>query len=467
LRPRPIRVRLTLLNALILLAVFAVTGGATWFAVRDSVHDTVDDELRGRIQAIWTELVGELDGGPPAKLRSRLADRGAIAPGTPFRAATAGEWVYSSPGSEGWGDAVPNAGPLSNEDEGRTASVDGRPVRLLAAQLATRDRMWIVEAGLPVTEFYEALSQLAWLILLGSPIAILVAAGAGYWMSRRALEPVAEITAAARSIGADNLSQRLPLRGVEDELDRLSQTLNETFGRLEQAFRRITEFTADASHELRTPVAIIRTAAEVARQRPRTESEYVQTLDAIVKESERVSLLIDDLLLLAREDAGVAKSANEPIDLADVVRDACEEGRVLAGAAGLSFVADVPASCPMSGDPEGLRRLFVILLDNAVKYTPSGGTVTVKMTCAGAEAGIEIHDTGVGIQPSARRHIFERFYRVDSDRSRKSGGAGLGLSIAQAIVARHSGSIVVEGPPQGGSVFRVTLSRDLQNDSVP
>ena len=474
MKPRSIRVQLTLMNALILMAAFAVTGVATWLALSDSLHDTADDELRGRIQAIWTEVVGELEGAAPETLPARLASRAPIAPGTPFRIAADGRWVYASAGAEQWDEAVPPAGPLGNEDAGRTVTVDGHPVRLLAARLATRSRAWIVEAGMPVTEFYETLSDLAWLVLLGSPVALLLAGTAGYWMSRRALQPVATIASAARSIGADNLSQRLPIRGVDDELDRLSQTLNETFGRLEQSFRRITQFTADASHELRTPVAIMRTAAEVMRERPRSETEYAETLDLIVRETERMSLLIDDLLLLAREDAGAHAPVCEPIDLADVLRDACGQGRMLAAAAGLSFAADIPASCPAIGDPEALGRLFVVLLDNAAKYTPRGGTVTLRMSVRAATATIEVHDTGVGIRPWDREHIFERFYRVDADRGRKNGGAGLGLSIARAIAVRHGGSIVVESTTAGGSIFRVTLpvvaaptgSRNLQNDAV-
>src|SRR6266850_1674574 len=366
MKPRSIRVQLTLMNALILMAAFAVTGVATWLALSDSLHDTADDELRGRIQAIWTEVVGELEGAAPETLPARLASRAPIAPGTPFRIAADGRWVYASAGAERWDEAVPPAGPLGNEDAGRTVTVDGH-------------------------------------------------------------------------------------------LDRLSQTLNETFGRLEESFRRITQFTADASHELRTPVAIMRTAAEVMRERPRSETEYAETLDLIVRETERMSLLIDDLLLLAREDAGAHAPVCEPIDLADVLRDACGQGRMLAAAAGLSFAADIPASCPAIGDPEALGRLFVVLLDNAAKYTPRGGTVTLRMSVRAATATIEVHDTGVGIRPWDREHIFERFYRVDADRGRKNGGAGLGLSIARAIAVRHGGSIVVESTTAGGSIFRVTL----------
>jgi heavy metal sensor kinase len=476
MKPRSIRARLTVMNALILVAVFAVTGAATWFALRDSVDDTADDELRMRVQTIWVDVADDLGDGSPAALKARLGNAAPSLPGVPFRIATGGRWVWMSPGSERWGEAVPQAGVVANEDPGRTSTVGEHPMRLLAAQFSKDGRSWIVEAGMPMTEFYEAVRELAWLIILGSPVALLVAAAAGHWMSGRALAPVATIASTARSIGADNLSRRLPLRGADDELEQLSQTLNETFARLEQSFRRITQFTADASHELRTPVAIIRTAAEVARERSRTEAEYAATLSLIVRESERMSLLIDDLLLLAREDAGAPGAASEPLDLAEVVRDACEEGRHLAAAAGVNFVADIPRTCSSIGDAEALRRLFIVLLDNAVKYTQRGGTITVHMDVDDAAATISVHDTGVGVRPWDREQIFERFYRVDSDRGRKSGGVGLGLSIARAIATRHGGSITVGGGAHGGSVFRVTLpiaaaaepadSPNLQSDVV-
>ena len=198
----------------------------------------------------------------------------------------------------------------------------GHPFRVLAAPVSVADTVWAIEIGVPMGEFYEALNGVAWTMVLALPLVLLVASAGGYWMSKRALKPVDRITRTAQAISAENLAARLPLRGADDELDRLSSTLNDMFARLDAAFRRVTQFTADASHELRTPVAIIRTTAELTRRRPRTDAEYTDALDQILAESERTSRLIDDLLLLARSDAEGEEFALEPMDLAQSLREA-------------------------------------------------------------------------------------------------------------------------------------------------
>ena len=323
------------------------------------------------------------------------------------------------------------------------------------AWLAMRDSL--SDSRVPADEVRETLDEFAWTLLLASPAVLLLAATAGYFISRRALDPVDRITRTAQAITAQSLARRLPLRGVDDELERLSNTLNGMFARLDDAFRRTREFTADASHELRTPVAIIRSTAEVTRAQPRSAREYEAALDRILSETERTSRLIDDLLLLARADAGADSDPMEPIDLAQSLGDACEEGYILARAAGLRFTTAIPPTCATIGDPEGLRRLFLILLDNAVKFTPAGGAVGVTMTIRDLVAEIEIRDTGVGVAADDLPHIFERFYRVSPDRSRTTGGVGLGLAIAQWIATCHNGRIAVESEPGAGSVVRVTL----------
>lgn len=323
------------------------------------------------------------------------------------------------------------------------------------AWLAMQDSL--SDTRVPADEVHDTLDEFAWTIILASPIVFVLAAAGGYVMSRRALDPVDRITQTARLINAHSLAERLPLRGVDDELERLSETLNGMFGRLEDAFRRIRQFTADASHELRTPVAIIRSTAEITRAQPRTAVEYAAALDRIVAETERTSRLIDDLLLLARADADADPAMMEPMDLAELLRDACEEGRMQADAASLQFTSELPPTCAMVGDPERLRRLFVILLDNAVKYTPTPGAVSVTMRVRHALVDVEIRDTGVGIVADDLAHIFERFYRVAVDRSRTTGGVGLGLSIAQWIAISHDGRIRAESEHGVGSVFRVTL----------
>jgi signal transduction histidine kinase len=230
------------------------------------------------------------------------------------------------------------------------------------------------------------------------------------------------------------------------------------FVRLEDSFRRVTQFTADASHELRTPVAIIRTTAEVVRSRPREAREYVEALDRILAESERTTELIEDLMLLARADAHAADMTREPVALGELTQAACGDARVLGEAAGIRVSAGEVRDCTVEGDARALRRLLLILLDNAIKYSRPGGAVQVRLRVEpGGRAVVEVQDDGIGIAAEDLPHIFERFYRASKDRSRKVGGVGLGLSIAQWIARRHGGDIVVESRLGEGSVFRVRL----------
>jgi signal transduction histidine kinase len=233
------------------------------------------------------------------------------------------------------------------------------------------------------------------------------------------------------------------------------------FARLEDSFRRITQFTADASHELRTPVAIIRTIAEVIRRKPRSEKEYAEALDRILAESERTTQLVEDLMLLARADANVEDLAQEPVGLAELAHAACAEARVLAETAGITVTDGYLSQCTVSGDDRALRRLLLILLDNALKYSKSGGEVQVHLgLCQRGDrrtAVLEVTDSGIGIAPEDLPRIFERFFRASKDRSRRVDGVGLGLSIAQSIAQQHGGEIQIESKLGAGTTVRVFL----------
>jgi heavy metal sensor kinase len=455
--PRSIGVRLTAWYALILALTFTATGVGVWLAIRDSIHDRVDDDLRSRVAALQTALATgpNIDGA--AALNGQLNAAIGLTPGLQVRIAESGCSIGQWPAGASWNRPPPDPTRLAAEGVTETLLLSGRPFRMLTARLYVNGRSWSVEMRTPIDELYEALDEFASSMLIASPLVLLLASTGGYWLSRRALAPVARVTHMAQAIGMHNLTERLPLRGVDDELDRLSETLNGMFARLDDAFRRVAQFSADASHELRTPLAIIRTAAEVTRRRPRTEAEYAAALDRIVAESERTTQLIDDLLMLARADADPNRLVMEPMDLAEAAREACEEGRILADASGLHFAAHLPLACPAVGEPQALRRLLLILIDNAVKYTPASGTVCVGMTVTRSGATIEVRDTGVGIAPSDVPRIFERFYRVATDRSRQTGGVGLGLAIAHWIATTHGGTIAVESELGAGSAFRVTL----------
>jgi heavy metal sensor kinase len=315
-----------------------------------------------------------------------------------------------------------------------------------------------VQLAYPLDDFYEALARFRRVLFLSSPLLLLLASAGGYWLSRRALAPVDQIIREARSIGAQNLSSRLVVPHTRDELQRLSETLNGMLARLEQAFRRITQFTADASHELRTPVALMRTRAEITLRRPRSEEEYRETVRQILEELQKTSSLIENLMLLARADSGAEALPRARINIVESVGEACFEGRALAETKQISFLEELPQS-PLwiEGDANSLRRLFLILLDNAVKFTPPQGRITVSLRSGDGCALAEVRDTGIGIAADDLPHIFERFFRADRARSRETGGAGLGLSIGQWIAEAHGGSISALSRPGEGSVFQVRI----------
>jgi signal transduction histidine kinase len=237
--------------------------------------------------------------------------------------------------------------------------------------------------------------------------------------------------------------------------------VNQMLTRLESSFHLVTRFTADASHELRTPVGIVRTTAEVIRSRPRSAEEHEAAWDQVLLQSERMSGLIDDLLVLARADAGRSEHNVESVDLASIIISIAGEMSIIAQRQGLNLHVTAPATCPTQVDPEGIRRLVSALIDNAIKYTPPGGEISISMHIADSfnypAAIIEVRDTGVGIGPDDLPRIFDRFYRVSTDRSRRTGGVGLGLSIARWLASLHGGEILVESVPGAGSTFRVIL----------
>ena len=266
------------------------------------------------------------------------------------------------------------------------------------------------------------------------------------------------IIQSAEGIGVLNLSRRLEVPRAKDELRRLTETLNAMLERIESSVKRITRFTADASHDLRTPLSLIRTSAELALRRKRSEDDYRESLTRILLISEETTQLVEGLLTLARADAGAAQLKCQSLDLRPILLKVAHQARFLAAAKGLSFTEHFSAeTLPMLADPAAIERLLLSLLDNAVKYTPVGGRVTVRASSHHGSAVIEIEDTGMGIAESDFPHIFERFFRADQARSREIRGSGLGLSIARWITEAHHGSIEVTSQLGKGSCFRIRL----------
>ena len=328
--------------------------------------------------------------------------------------------------------------------EARQSFLEGQKVYLLAAA---------PEAGnlLVLQRFWEGL-------LASVPVLLLISSAGGYWLSRRALKPVDRISAAARSISIRNLSERLPVTNTGDELQRLAETCNAMLARLESAVNQIKQFTADASHELRGPLSFVRTVGEVALRNPNADAASRQAFTDIVDETAKATLLLENMLSLARADAGQHEASLEPLNLSEVLKEVCEIARPLAEERSLALSVSIGEKLVnVLGDFHALRRLLWILLDNALKYTSAPGRIEVALSTEDRLAKILVSDTGSGISDSDLPHIFDRFYRADPSRSEIE-GSGLGLAIAKWIAEMHHANLTVQSTGHQGTTFQVTFS---------
>ena len=459
MRKLSIGVRLTFWYLLFFAVAQLFFGAGMWWILHDNIYDLVDDGLEQQIDDLKNFLQSQPADRPIAKLREEVNETYAIEHPGDYLAVYAenGELLYCSPFLQAHHSLVlpPEqvTGPIL-----KSRKINGRHFRFILQKLNVNDHVYTVEMGTPAEDAVETLHLFRSYLLMFAPLLLLAAAAGGYWLSRRALSPVDALVRTAREVSGTKLNSRLQKLETGDELQRLSDTLNEMLDRIESAFLRITEFTADASHELRTPVSLIRTEAELALRRSRGEAEYKESLRHILLEAERTTALIEQLLSLARADSGRETLHLQPVDLRQTLRSVVDGWQQVATLRNLQFSAnlDVPDFFVL-GDETLLRRLLDVLLDNAFKYTSAPGSVRLLLAPKGESATITVQDSGVGIAEEEQSRIFERFYRVDKARSRVQGGAGLGLAIAQWIVAQHSGSITVESNPGDGATFRVEL----------
>jgi heavy metal sensor kinase len=316
---------------------------------------------------------------------------------------------------------------------------------------------YVIEVGASNREIERVLHGLLLAIAIGLPVVVTIAIAGGYLLMRRALRPVDEITQSAERITSRNLSERLPAPQTGDEIERLSVGLNRMIARLDESFQHIHRFSADASHELRTPLTILRGELEAAVQQPQITPELRETLGSALEETERLSRIVESLMAIARLDAGEAKVELAHFDLAELTSSTTEQMRLLAEDKNIALRCEAKQHVGIEGDRSRLKQVIVNLVDNAIKYTPAGGHVGVKVYASNGCGVLEVNDDGVGIPAEALPHIFERFYRADKARSRQMGGAGLGLSIIKAIVTAHGGQVNVESVEGRGSRFLVEL----------
>ena len=455
---RTIRFRLTAAYALILTVMVGGTAAWSWVAARRSVSVTVDRSLERDMTLFQSsvEMLGrKLDVVQAIQMSTTWGVRDILvrvfdAKGAPVYQSTSLENRLTT------GPPVVEPGRLTF----RTVSgTDDENLRLAATAIDIQGRRYAVELVQPVTVGERSLARFGRMLMLVIPLALVLASLGGYWLSGRALAPVAQITNDARRINAANLADRLAVPPAHDELRELSETLNAMLGRIDRSVSQLRQFTADASHELRAPLALIYTAAEFSLRRERPREELVDALEKILRESRHTTSLVDSLLLLARADSGEdSLQAPVSINLSSLCQDAADRAAELASAKGISVSTDLGStSIVVDGDETALRRLLLILVDNAVKYTPAGGRVEVRLALEGDAALIRVADTGIGIAAADVPHVFDRFWRADKVRSRAAGGTGLGLAIARWIVDRHGGTIVVSSEVGKGTTFTVTL----------
>jgi heavy metal sensor kinase len=316
---------------------------------------------------------------------------------------------------------------------------------------------YIVEVGTLLGPVEAMLNHLFLQLIIGLPLAVILITTGSYILVRRALTPVEKITSAAERITQHNLSERLPVSETGDQLERLSVSLNRMIGRLDDAFQNSKRFVADASHELRTPLTVLRGELGNLAEDPRLDAEVRERIGSMLEEADRLSRIVEQLLMLSRLDAGEAQIEWSRFDLANLAKTTADQMSLLAEDKNISITSDANAPVIVEGDSARLKQIVVNLLDNAIKYTPRNGKIQLQVRAVNGHAVLEVQDNGVGISREALPHVFERFYRVDQSRSGESEGAGLGLSIAKSICSAHGAEIEATSTPASGSCFRVKL----------
>jgi heavy metal sensor kinase len=464
-----VRVRLALWHTAVVAAVLVAFAAATYTYLARSTLGRMDELLGEAARAFVVQLHGEADEGPTprgaaaeAAATFRLGEMRVLVLGAGGRVLAAGPAASGAPRflpQEVARALARRRGPLGTAF---TFADGGGPERVFATGTRLGGMTLTVVTIQPMGERRAALERVRRAFLLAIPVALLLAGAGGYLLARRSLAPVVSMSALAERIGTGNLHERLPVPNPRDELGHLATVFNGLLSRLSSAIEQQRRFMADAAHELRTPVAIVRGETELAlSRRERTPEEYRDALTVVHDEGRRLSRVVDDLFLLARADAGQQPLQPAELYLSELAAECARAMRTLAEARGITLKVKADHDAPFRGDEGLLHRLVINLLDNAVKYGPEGAEVVLEVGRAGGQWRLAVCDHGPAIPPEVRGSLFERFYRADRARARTAasatGGAGLGLSIAQWIVHSHGGTLRLESSRGRGNEFVVLL----------
>lgn len=458
---RSLRFRLALWYFCTVAGICLLAAGGYWLTITTALNRALDQGLRFRLIGLH-HFLEDLHPTSTAEIAARLNETAQL--GELYQVYDANRLLIAqSFGLER--HRVPKRPPreLGFEIRYETGGNEDFLMRMAWQRVNIGTQTLILGVADPQRKFDIVLRAFTSVLLLSIPLILGAAIVCGLWLGRRALKPVARITEDARAITETNLSARLAVPDSKDELQQLSETLNEMLDRIEQSFTRTKQFTSDASHELRAPMTLIYTAAQYSLRRERSREELVDSMQKILRESKRTTALVDDLLLLARGDADRETTEMELMDAAPLVRDIAEQATAMAVAKDIQVSLKLEAEgLPVNANESKLRRLLLILVDNALKYTAPGGSVTIEGHVETPEVAISVADTGQGILPSDLPHIFERFWRADKVRSRDAGGTGLGLAIAKQIAEQHEARLEVQSESGRGSVFTLHLSQAVR-----
>jgi heavy metal sensor kinase len=458
----PIRIRLTIWYFAMFATAACLLSAASWWMLLRSVDATEYHDLQERAEDVQLLLLHDAPNRSIEDLREEFTQIYSLKDDGKWLQIMDqdGRWLYRSkrmlaenpdlPRPE----KLPVAGTITEFRQGT------RYVRVLAYPIQVGGRKYSVQTGLALNKSMVLLKTFGADLLLLTPAMILLAALGGHWMSRKALQPVALLADEARRINDRNLDIRLPVSETQDEISDLSRTLNQMLERIDKAFASVRAFTGNASHELRTPIALLRTEIEVALIRPRDGDEYRATLSHLHQEAVRMTRLVENLLSIARADAGAERVNLQPVDLGELFRRIERDWADSMQLARLQFRTEIGTEhLAVLGDPSTLPRLLTILLENARKYTPAGGSVDLSAVSEGEKTRIAVQDTGIGISQKDLPRIFDRFFRAEQVGSAESAGSGLGLALGKWISERHGTELVVETEPGRGSRFSFTLLR--------
>jgi heavy metal sensor kinase len=446
---KSIKFRLTVWYLVAIALLLAVFGAVAYFLLSKNLYRNLDESLRARV----TEIEGSL------KVQDRL-----VSFEQRFNELV---MIFDADGAlqQRLGpnvrfsniEATVQQALFGQSSFLSASTTEGLDVRLYAApfNVDSRTRIAIIVGRLP-SDIREMLAIFR-MVIINSALAVVLLAGiGGMFLARRTLRPVERIAEIARGIGESDLSRRIDI-WTDDEMGRLAYTLNGMIGRLEEAFKKQRQFVADASHELRTPLAVIQAESSLALDKKRTQAEYRRSLELVSQEVAYMSEIVSKLLQLARSDAGCEPVNFQEVNIAALLAELSPDVEALALEKGVQFSLGPVDNLTVRGDRLKLRQLFLNILDNAVRYTPAGGSISGSLARKNGSAIASISDTGIGIPAEHLPFIFDRFYRVDRARSRADGGAGLGLAIAGSIAKLHGGTIEVESQVGKGTTFHIVL----------